>query len=72
MIAGLSESISQQVMAVDDLAKSLDGVIEMSRSISTATEEQATNAKQTSTAMEAVGELAAGGRVSGRKSRLDR
>jgi methyl-accepting chemotaxis protein len=57
MIAGLSESISQQVTAVDDLAKSLDGVSEMSRSISMATEEQTTNAKQISTAMEVVSEL---------------
>lgn len=48
MIAELSESISQQVMAVNDLSKSLGGVGEMSRGISAATEKQTTNAKQIS------------------------
>ncbi len=57
MIAGLSESISQQVMTVEDLSKSLGGVSDMSRGISSATEEQTTNAKQISAAMETVNEL---------------
>jgi len=57
MIAKLSDSISQQVTAVNDLSKSLGGVGEMSRGISVATEEQTTNAKQISSAMETVNEL---------------
>jgi methyl-accepting chemotaxis protein len=57
MIAGLSESMTQQVGAVRELSKALDSVSEMSQSISTATEEQTTNAKQVSKAMENVNEL---------------
>jgi methyl-accepting chemotaxis protein len=57
MIAGLSESMTQQVTAVKELSKALENVSEMSQSISAATEEQTTNAKQVSKAVEAVNEV---------------
>jgi len=57
MIAGLSDSMTQQVTAVKELSKALGNVSEMSQSISAATEEQTTNAKQVSKAVEAVNEV---------------
>ena len=57
MIAGLSESMTQQVEAVKELSKALGSVSEMSQSISAATEEQTTNAKQVSKAVEDVNEV---------------
>ena len=57
MIAGLSDSMTQQVGAVKELSKALGNVSEMSQSISAATEEQKTNAKQVSKAVEAVNEV---------------
>ncbi len=60
MIAGLSESMTQQVGAVKELSKALENVAEMSQSISAATEEQITNAKQVSTAVENVNEVTQG------------
>ncbi|MGA2974666.1 MAG: methyl-accepting chemotaxis protein [Spirochaetia bacterium] len=57
MIAGLSESMAQQVDAVKELSKALGNVSEMSQSISAATEEQTTNAKQVSKAVENVNEV---------------
>jgi methyl-accepting chemotaxis protein len=57
MIAGLAESMAQQVEAVKELSKALGNVSEMSQSISAATEEQTTNAKQVSKAVEAVNEV---------------
>ena len=57
MIAGLSDSMSQQVTAVKELTKALESVAEMSQSISAATEEQTTNAKQVSGAVENVNEV---------------
>ena len=57
MIAGLSESMTQQVEAVKELSKALSSVSEMSQSISAATEEQTTNSKQVSKAVEAVNEV---------------
>ncbi len=57
MIAGLSESMSQQVEAVKELSAALNNVSEMSQSISAATEEQTTNAKQVSKAVENVNEV---------------
>ena len=57
MIAGLSESMEQQVKAVKELAGALTSVSEMSQSISAATEEQTTNATQVSTAVENVNEV---------------
>jgi len=57
MIAGLSNSIGQQVSAVTDLSKALANVAEMSQSISQATGEQTTNAKQVSVAVENVNEV---------------
>jgi methyl-accepting chemotaxis protein len=57
MIAGLSDSMNQQVAAVKELAKALENVSEMSQSISAATEEQTTNAKQVSTAVENVNDV---------------
>jgi methyl-accepting chemotaxis protein len=57
MIAGLSESVTQQVEAVKELSKALANVSEMSQSISAATEEQTTNAKQVSKAVENVNEV---------------
>jgi methyl-accepting chemotaxis protein len=57
MIAGLSDSMSQQVAAVKELSKALESVSEMSQSISAATEEQITNAKQVSHAVENVNEV---------------
>ena len=57
MIAGLSESMMQQVGAVKELSKALANVAEMSQSISAATEEQTTNAKQVSSAVENVNDV---------------
>ena len=57
MIAGLSDSMTQQVEAVKELSKALGSVSEMSQSISAATEEQTTNAKQVSKAVESVNEV---------------
>ena len=57
MIVGLSESMQQQVQAVEELAKALTNVNEMSQSISAATEEQTTNARQVSQAVESVNEV---------------
>ena len=57
MIAGLSESMTQQVEAVKELSKALGSVSEMSQSISAATEEQTTNAKQVSAAVENVNDV---------------
>jgi methyl-accepting chemotaxis protein len=57
MIAGLSESMTQQVEAVNELSKALRNISEMSQSISTATEEQTRNAKQVSRAVETVNEV---------------
>ena len=57
MIASLSESMSQQVAAVQQLSTALTNVSEMSQSISAATEEQTTNAKQVSKAVENVNEV---------------
>jgi len=60
MIAGLSESLQQQVEAVKQLSKALANVSEMSQGISAATEEQTTNAKQVSKAVENVNEMTQG------------
>jgi methyl-accepting chemotaxis protein len=57
MIAGLSQSMVQQVDAVKELTRALGSVSEMSQSISAATEEQTTNAKQVSKAVENVNEV---------------
>jgi methyl-accepting chemotaxis protein len=57
MIAGLSESMVQQVGAVKELSQALANVAEMSQSISAATEEQTTSAKQVSTAVEDVNDV---------------
>ncbi len=57
MIAGLTDSMQQQVTAVKDLAAALENVSEMSQSISAATEQQSANAKQVSKAVESVNEL---------------
>ncbi len=57
MIAGLSQSMTQQVHAVKELSAALGNVSEMSQSISAATEEQTTNAKQVSKAVESVNEI---------------
>ncbi|MFI5369818.1 MAG: methyl-accepting chemotaxis protein, partial [Spirochaetia bacterium] len=57
MIGGLSDSMTQQVGAVKELARALENVSEMSQSISAATEEQTTNAKQVSTAVENVNDV---------------
>ena len=57
MIAGLTESMGQQVQAVKELSQSLSNVSEMSQSISAATEEQTTNARQVSVAVENVNEV---------------
>ncbi len=57
MIAGLSDSMTQQVSAVKEMAKALSSISEMSQSISAATEEQTTNAKQVSKAVEDVNEV---------------
>jgi methyl-accepting chemotaxis protein len=57
MIAGLSDSMTQQVSAVKELATALGSVSDMSQSISAATEEQTTNAKQVSAAVENVNDV---------------
>ena len=57
MIGGLSQSISQQVAAVQQLSTALASVSEMSQSISAATEEQSVNAKQVSKAVENVNDI---------------
>ena len=54
MIGGLPSPMTQQVGAVTDLSKALAKVSEMSQSISAATVEQTTNAKQVSKAVESV------------------
>ena len=60
MIAGLSDSMTQQVGAVKELARALENVSEMSQSISAATEEQTTNARQVSMAVENVNDVTQG------------
>jgi methyl-accepting chemotaxis protein len=57
MIGSLTESMSKQVAAVQQLSTALTNVSEMSQSISAATEEQTTNAKQVSKAVENVNDL---------------
>ena len=57
MIVSLSESMSQQVAAVQQLSTALTNISEMSQSISAATEEQTVNAKQVSKAVEEVNEI---------------
>ncbi len=57
MIARLSEFMTQQVGAANELSKALGGVREMSQSITAATAEQTANAKQVSRAVENVNEL---------------
>ena len=57
MIGSLSESMTQQVVAVQQLSAALTNVSEMSQSISAATEEQSANAKQVSKAVENVNEI---------------
>lgn len=57
MIMGLSKSMSLQVSAAKEMAGSLTSVSEMSRSITAATDEQTTNARQVSRAVEHVNEL---------------
>ncbi|HET6452476.1 MAG TPA: methyl-accepting chemotaxis protein, partial [Spirochaetia bacterium] len=57
MIGSLSESMSQQVAAVNELAQALGNVSEMSQSISAATEEQTSNSRQVSKAVESVNEI---------------
>jgi methyl-accepting chemotaxis protein len=57
MIGSLSESMSQQVAAVQQLSAALTNVSEMSQSISASTEEQTVNAKQVSQAVENVNEI---------------
>ncbi len=56
-VGALSDSMSQQVAAVQQLTTALSNVSEMSQSISAATEEQTTNAKQVSAAVENVNDL---------------
>jgi len=56
-IGSLSESMSQQVAAVQQLSTALTNVSEMSQSISAATAEQTTNAKQVSKAVENVNNI---------------
>ena len=56
-VGSLSESMTQQVAAVQQLSTALSNVSEMSQSISASTEEQTVNAKQVSKAVENVNEL---------------
>jgi methyl-accepting chemotaxis protein len=53
-IQGLAQSTRQEVQGVGELARTLQTVHEMSRGISTATQEQSTNARQVSEAVESV------------------
>ncbi len=57
MIAGLSQSMAQQLASVRELAKALSNINEMSQNISAATEEQTSNAKQVSKAVESVNDV---------------
>jgi methyl-accepting chemotaxis protein len=57
MIVNLSNSMTEQLLAVRELTRALASVSEMSQSISAATEEQTTNAKEVSAAVENVNEL---------------
>ncbi len=57
MIEALSDSMGEQVMAIQELATALGNVNEMSLSISAATDEQTTNARQVSQEVENVNEL---------------
>ena len=57
MIGGLAVSVSRQVGAVKEMSTSLSGVNGLSQEISSATDEQATNARQVARAVENVNEL---------------
>ncbi|HUI72237.1 MAG TPA: methyl-accepting chemotaxis protein [Spirochaetia bacterium] len=57
MIVGLSESITQQVNAVNELSQALGKVQEISQSIALATQEQTSTAKQVANAVEDVSEV---------------
>jgi methyl-accepting chemotaxis protein len=57
VVGSLSDSMSRQVTAIQELASMIGNVSEMSQSISAATEEQTTSAKQVSRAVESVGEI---------------
>ncbi len=57
MIAGLSQSMAQQMGSVHELARALTNINEMSQSISAATEEQSSNARQVSKAVESVNDV---------------
>ena len=60
MMAGLSNSMSQQVDAIKELTQALANVSEMSQSISAATEQQTSSAKQVATAVEDVSTVTQG------------
>ena len=57
MVAALASDIEQQVGSIQELNKATGSISEMSQSISAATEEQTTNAKQVAKAIENVNEL---------------
>ena len=53
----MTSAIEQQVNAVTELSKAISNINEMSKSISAATNEQATNSRQVSKAIEDVNEI---------------
>jgi methyl-accepting chemotaxis protein len=57
MIAGLSQSMGQQLASVRELARALTNINEMSQNISAATEEQSSSARQVSKAVESVNDV---------------
>ena len=57
MVANLRTSIEQQADAITRIAASVQGINEMSKGISAATEEQTTNSRQVGKAIESVNEI---------------
>ncbi len=57
MVEALASDMGQQINAIQEMGKATDSIAEMSQSISAATEQQTTNAKQVAQAIENVNEL---------------
>ena len=57
LVGALGRDIERQIGAIGEMGKASDSIAEMSQSISAATEEQTTNARQVARAIENVNEL---------------
>jgi methyl-accepting chemotaxis protein len=57
MVAALQESIGQQAATIKTIAKSVEGLREMSQGIGAATQEQSTNSRQVSKAIDSVNQI---------------